>query len=149
MSLRSASNKPSQAAFKRADEVVENTPQTSEKVSNETQYMNPKGFVTDPHILDTKQLNPVSSNTLEKRKAKRAAVKSQTPDPMESKGINWSTFGKKGRGSEIEIATVMQSCPSFAEMARDLGGYVNDWEQLHRLAGQIRPMVGISRMPGL
>ena len=29
-------------------------------------------------------------------------------------------------------------------MARDLGGFVNDWEQLHRLAGQIRPMVGIS-----
>ena len=133
-----------QAAFKRADEVVENTPQTSEKVSNETQYMNPKGSVTDPHILDTKQLNPVSSNTLEKRKAKRAAVKSQTPDPVESKDISWSTFGKKGQGSEIKIATVMQSCPSFAEMARDLGGYVNDWEQLHRLAGQIRPMVGIS-----
>ena len=29
-------------------------------------------------------------------------------------------------------------------MARDLGGFVTDWEQLHRLAGQIRPMVGIS-----
>ena len=29
-------------------------------------------------------------------------------------------------------------------MARDLGGYVNDWEQLHCVAGQIRPMVGIS-----
>ena len=66
------------------------------------------------------------------------------PDPVESKDINWSTFGKKGRGSEIDIATVMQSCPSFAEMARDLGGFVTDWEQLHRLAGQIRPMVGIS-----
>ena len=87
-----------QAAFKRADEVVENTPQTSGKSkSNETQYMNPKGSVTDPHILDTKQLNPVSSNTLEKRKAKRAAVRiAKLPDPVESKDISWSTFGKKG-----------------------------------------------------
>ena len=133
-----------QAAFKREDEVVENTLQTQVLPSSETQYMNPKGSVTDPHIPDTNQLNPVSGNTLEKRKTKRAAVKSQTPDPMESKDISWSTFGKKGQGSEIEIATVMQSCPSFAEMARDLGGYVNDWEQLHCVAGQIRPMVGIS-----
>ena len=56
-----------QAAFKRADEVVENTLQTQVLPSSETQYMNPKGSVTDPHILDTKQLNPVSSNALEKR----------------------------------------------------------------------------------
>ena len=56
-----------QAAFKRADEVVENTLQTQVLPSSETQYMNPKGSVTDPHILDTNQLNPVSSNTLEKR----------------------------------------------------------------------------------
>ena len=133
-----------QAAFKREEEVVENTSQTQEQVSNETQYTNPKGSVTDPHILDTNQLNPVSSNTLEKRKAARVGQEAPIPDPVESKDINWSTFGKKGRGSEIDIATVMQSCPSFAEMARDLGGFVNDWEQLHRLAGQIRPMVGIS-----
>jgi replication initiation protein RepC len=132
------------AAFRREDEVVENTPQTQGQPPNETQYMNPKGSVNDPHILDTNQLNPVSSNTLETRKAARAAPETPPPDPVESKDINWSTFGKKGHSSEIEIATVMQSCPNFAEMARDLGGFVEDWEQLHRIAGQIRPMVGIS-----
>jgi len=103
-----------------------------------------KGVNNGTHILNTKQLNPVSSNTLDKIKAERAAPETPTPDPVESKDISWSTFGKRGQGSEIDIATVMQSCPSFAEIARDLGGYVNDWEQLHRLAGQIRPMVGIS-----
>ena len=72
-----------QAAFKREDEVVENTSQTNEQVSNETQYMNPKGSVTDPHILDTKQLNPVSSNTLDERKVVRAAQETPTPDPVE------------------------------------------------------------------
>jgi len=133
-----------QAAFKREDEVVENTPQTQEQLPKGTQYMNPKGAINDPHILDTKQLNPVSSNTLDERKVGRAAQKPPTPDPVESKDINWSTFGKKGQGSEIDVATVMQACPSFAEMAHGLGGYVNNWAELHRTAGQLRPMIGIS-----
>ena len=38
----------------------------------------------------------------------------------------------------------MQSCPSFAEMAHGLGGYVNNWNELHRSAGKLRPMIGIS-----
>jgi replication initiation protein RepC len=133
-----------QAALKNEGEVVENTLQRQEQVSNETLYMNPKGVIAEPHILDTNQLNPVFSNALDGRKVARTAHETPTPDPVESKDIKWSTFGKRGQGSEIDIATVMQSCPSFAETARDLGGYVNNWEQLHRLAGQIRPMVGIS-----
>ncbi len=142
--LKSSVEQAFQAAFKREDEVVENTPQTQGQVFNETQYMNPLGSANDPHILNTNQLNPVSSNTLKDRKAAGAVQKPPTSDPVESKDINWSTFGKRGQGSEIDIATVMQSCPSFAEMARDLGGYVNSWEQLHRTAGQLRPMIGIS-----
>ena len=133
-----------QAAFTPEDEVVENTPQTEDKMVNNTKEMTPKGASNGTHILDTNQLNPVSSNTLETRKAARAAQETPPPEPGESKDISWSTFGKKGQGSEIDIATIMQACPSFAEMARDLGGYVSDWEQLHRIAGQIRPMVGIS-----
>ena len=142
--LKNSVEQAFQGAFKYGDEVVENTSQIQEQVSNDTQYMNPKGVTNDPHILDTKQLNPVSSNTLNERKVAGGADKLPLPDPVESKDINWSTFGKKGQGSEIDIATIMQSCPGFAEIARDLGGYVNDWDQLHRLAGQIRPMVGIS-----
>ena len=142
--LKSSVEQAFQAAFKHEDEVVENTLQTQGQVYNKTQYMNPKGSVNDPHILNTNQLNPVPSNTLKDKKAAGVAQETQTPDPMENKDINWSTFGKRGQGSEIDIATVMQSCPSFAEMARDMGGYVNNWEQLHRTAGQLRPMIGIS-----
>ena len=142
--LKTSIEKAFFAAIERKDEVVDNSYETNEQVLNDTQYMNPKGVNNEPHILDTKQLNPVSSNTLDERKAARAALETPPPDPVGSKEIKWSTFGKRGQGSEIDIATIMQSCPSFAEMARDLGGYVNDWEQLHRLAGQIRPMVGIS-----
>ena len=142
--LKASVEKAFSAAVEHNDEVVENTAQTNEQVLNDTDIMTPKGVINETHILDTKQLNPVSSNTLDERKVARAALEPPTPDPVESKEIKWSTFGKRGQGSEIDIATIMQSCPSFAEMARDLGGYVNDWEQLHRLAGQIRPMVGIS-----
>jgi replication initiation protein RepC len=29
-------------------------------------------------------------------------------------------------------------------MARDLGGYIENWSEMHRVAGQVRPMVGVS-----
>ena len=40
---------------------------------------------------------------------------------------------------------LMATCPHFAEMARAVGGgYIRDWNELHRAAGQIRGMAGIS-----
>ena len=132
------------AAFEREDDVVENTSENKEQVTKNSKEMTPKGVNNETHILDTKQLNPVSSNTLDERKAARVAQKPPTPVPVESQDINWSTFGKKGQGSEIDVPTVMQACPSFAEMAHGLGGYVNNWAELHRTAGQLRPMIGIS-----
>jgi replication initiation protein RepC len=44
----------------------------------------------------------------------------------------------------LDLGTVMQACPGFTQMARDLGGYIENWSQLHRVAGQVRPMVGVS-----
>ncbi len=39
----------------------------------------------------------------------------------------------------------MAACPGFAEMARAMaGGYVRNWDDLHRAAASMRPMVGIS-----
>ena len=38
----------------------------------------------------------------------------------------------------------MAACPEFASIARGLVGYVNSWDDLHRAAGMVRPMVGIS-----
>ena len=39
----------------------------------------------------------------------------------------------------------MAACPGFAEMARAMaGGYVRNWDDLHRAAALMRPMVGIS-----
>lgn len=38
----------------------------------------------------------------------------------------------------------MQACPEFASWARTMGGYLKDWSDLHRVAGQLRPMIGVS-----
>ncbi len=39
---------------------------------------------------------------------------------------------------------LMASCPHFAEMARATGGYLRDWNDVHRAAANLRPIVGIS-----
>lgn len=139
--LKTSVEKAFFAAIERKDEVVDNSYQTNEQVLNDTQYMDPKGVNNEPHILDTKQLNPVSSNTLDERKAEGAALDKPRPEVEET---NWNTFGHKKHQTDIDVAIVMQSCPEFAEMARGLGGYVNNWNELHRSAAQLRPMIGIS-----
>ena len=55
----------------------------------------------------------------------------------------WSTHTNKAR-SDIDIPMLMLTCPQFGEMARDLEGYIRDWNGVHRAATKIRPMVGIS-----
>jgi len=129
------------AAIERKDEVVENTSQTNEQVLNGTNIMTPKGVINETHILDTKQLNPVTSNTLDERKAGSSA---QEKERSEEEEPNWNTFGRKQHRTDIDVAIVMQSCPEFAEMVHGLGGYVNNWNELHRSAAQLRPMIGIS-----
>lgn len=44
----------------------------------------------------------------------------------------------------MDLAVVLQACPDFATWARDMGGFVKDWSGLHRIAGTLRPMIGIS-----
>jgi replication initiation protein RepC len=39
---------------------------------------------------------------------------------------------------------LMASCPHFADMARGTQGYMKDWNDVHRAATALRPMVGIS-----
>ena len=129
------------AAVEQNDEVVDNTGQSKQQVLNDTNIMTPKGVRNETHILYTKQLNPVPSNTLDERKSAR--VPPDKPRPEDEK-TSWNTFGHKKHQTDIDVAIIMQSCPEFAEMARGLGGYVNNWNELHRSAAQLRPMIGIS-----
>jgi len=57
---------------------------------------------------------------------------------------DWGAETRKTRGAALDLPTVMQACPEFATWARTMGGYLKDWGDLHRVVGQLRPMIGVS-----
>jgi replication initiation protein RepC len=110
--------------------------------------MTPTGVSSATHILTTNQPHPVNSNCFEKKHAAGIELEPPTPERVERPedvgiDIEWSTHTKK-RKSDIDIPTLMLTCPHFAEMARGMEGYIRNWDDLHRAAGKMRGMVGIS-----
>ena len=57
---------------------------------------------------------------------------------------DWVAEARKNAGAALDLPTVMQACPEFASWAHNMGGYLRDWGDLHRVAGQLRPMIGVS-----
>lgn len=51
---------------------------------------------------------------------------------------------KPARGTAVDVATVMQACPEFTFWARTMGGYLQDWGDLYRVAGDLTSVIGIS-----
>ena len=130
----------------RSDEVLENTAETVEQVSRKTQEMDPREVNSEPHILITKQLHPVTCNRSETEQTAGVAPGRPTVVPIERPEPAWEgdEVPKAPRGVAVDVATVMQACPEFASWARNMGGYLKDWGDLHRVAGQLRPMIGVS-----
>ncbi|SMY09852.1 plasmid replication protein RepC [Flavimaricola marinus] len=128
----------------RVDDVVENTAESTEQVSEKTQEMDPREVISEPHILTTKQLNPVTCNRSETEQT--AAVVPNTPpeEKVDRELEDWVVETRKKRGAALDLPTVMQACPEFASWARNMGGYLKDWGDLHRVVGQLRPMIGVS-----
>ena len=128
--------------------VNQNTQSTSNVVPISVN-MTPRGASDGTHILTTNQPDPVSSNRFETKHAASSLPEKPKPEPVEGpereeQEIQWNTHTTK-RTSEVDIPMLMATCPHFAEMARDLGGgYIRNWNELHRAAGQIRGMAGIS-----
>ena len=150
--LRSRVEEAFEAAFDWPEESDVKLPKKDSVTSNA--YMsyynklNPTGLDNEPHILTTKQPNLVNSNSFENKDAESALPELQAPIVVERLqkedfDINWSSHTNK-RASEVDIPMLMMTCPHFAEMARSLNGYLKDWNDVHRVAGQIRPMTGIS-----
>jgi replication initiation protein RepC len=137
-----------ESLFADSEEVVETPVENMEPntvwASKNTNGMNPKGSEYEPHILSTNQLNPVISTTYEQKLAKDVVPREATETPVKTKQDNWSTIAKKPRGTALDLGTVMQACPGFTQMAHDLGGYIENWNEIHRVAGQVRPMIGVS-----
>ncbi|MDA8586543.1 plasmid replication protein RepC [Rhodobacteraceae bacterium] len=142
-----------EAAFDWPEETDEKSPtQSVQSMTNVVPIdvnMTPRGVSDGTHILTTNQPDPVSSNRFETKHAAGTAPEKPKPERVErpkqeEQDIEWSTHTTK-RTSEVDIPMLMATCPHFAEMARDLGGgYIRDWNELHRAAGQIRGMAGIS-----
>lgn len=128
----------------RADEVVENTPETSEQALQKTRKMNPREAISEPHILITTQLNPVTCNRSETEQAAAVVPNAPPEEKVDRELGDWVVETRKKRGAALDLPTVMQACPEFASWARNMGGYLKDWGDLHRVVGQLRPMIGVS-----
>jgi len=128
----------------RADEVVEDTPEITEQISEKTQEMNPREVNSEPHILITTQLNPVTCNRSETEQAAGVVPNAPPEERVDSELEDWVAETRRKRGAALDLPTVMQACPEFASWARNMGGYLKNWGDLHRVAGQLRPMIGVS-----
>ena len=121
---------------------------TTYTVTSIYQNMSPREFTGEPHILTTNEPDPVNSNRFETKHAAGAAPENPPEERVErTEDVDldgeWSTHTRK-RSSEIDVPTLMASCPAFGEMARGLEGYIRDWNGVHRAAATVRPMIAIS-----
>lgn len=124
--------------------------QESHNIASFSSKMTPRDDSNNMHILTTNQLNSVNSNGFEKKNVADVEQKldsigeAESPDDIDL-DINWNLHDIK-RKSEIDIPMLMVACPHFAELARDMGGgYIRNWNDMHRAAAQIRGMAGISQ----
>lgn len=128
----------------RAIEVVDNDDNNVEYASNKTQELNPKEVITEPHILITTKLNPVTCKSSEKENAAVVVPNAPTESQVDRDLEDWVAETRKNRGAALDLPTVMQACPEFASWAHNVGGYLKDWGDIHRIVGQLRPMIGVS-----
>lgn len=125
-------------------------PSTVSNVVPFSKNLIPTSLENDTHILTTNDLNSVTSNCYEAKNVASTPPDKQPTEQFDSAEDDldrdsWTTQGKKGKSTEVELSTVMVACPEFATMARAmLGGYVKNWDELHRAAGMLRPSLGIS-----
>ena len=82
----------------RADEVVENTAETIEQVSEKTQEMDPREVISDPHILITTQLNPVTCNRSETEQAAGVVPNAPPEEQVDSELEDWVAEARKNAG---------------------------------------------------
>lgn len=117
---------------------------TPNQSSSNIKEMNPVGSISEPYIQTTNQLYPVISNIQEERRTSNLLPETRSQTPRMTREENWSNTSKKQCTTMLNLKTVMQACPEFTQMARDLGEHVKDWNDLYRVAGQVRPMLGIT-----
>ena len=128
----------------RSVEAVEKQSLTQAKTSDMTQEMNPREVISEPHIQITNQPDPVTRNSSEKEEAAGVAREPEPAVPVEGSAPEEGQNRPEQHAVALDVPTIMQACPEFATWARDLGGYLKDWGDVYRVAGQLRPMIGVS-----
>jgi len=93
---------------------------TSQGTIERSVNMNPKGADIEPHIQSTNELNSVTCTCLEKERAAPPDAK-QNPCPA-----------------------TRNTCPEFLAWGKSLSARARNWGDLHRLAGHLGPMIGIT-----
>ncbi|WP_299616187.1 plasmid replication protein RepC [uncultured Tateyamaria sp.] len=101
--------------------------------------MAPRGVNSDPHIPITKQLHSVTCNSSESEEGGTVAPEQERVVPVDGA----KTGSNKG-GVCVDLPVILQACPEFATWGRNLGGYIRDWHDFVRVAGELRPMIGVS-----
>jgi replication initiation protein RepC len=121
---------------------------TRQDAPKDSKNMKPTSLENETHILTTSEPNHVISNRFETKHAAGGVPKEARFEPVERPeevdlDISWSTHTNT-RSSDIDVPMLMASCPHFADMARGSQGYMKDWNDVHRAAAALRPVVGIS-----
>ncbi len=92
--------------------------------------MDTKPSKNEPHLQTTNKLESVKSNV------------GDLCDIEETTALK-PKDGTCKEPAKIDLATIAQACPDFTSWAKNLGLSLRDWADLHRMAGQLAPMIGI------
>ena len=116
--------------------------------TKKSKNMTPTSLENDTHILTTNKPISVNSNQAESLSSADVTAMDTEIERVEASenvdlSINWSTH-TNSRNSKIDVPMLMASCPHFAEMARGSQDYLENWNDVHRAAAALRPIVGIS-----
>ncbi|KAB2541470.1 replication protein C [Salipiger aestuarii] len=126
-----------------AENSVENCGDDGLQAGRNAPEMDPREVISGPHIQSTIQLHPVTSNSRETSEIHGPAPHTPQKKPTAEK-LDVSDANDRQTKATLDLSTIMQACPEFASWAQNMGGFLKSWGDLHRVAGQLRPMIGIS-----
>lgn len=134
-------------AYRNALDPVDNSTDSNGLQLDEARKLAPRQFNTEHHILTTNKLQKVKSNGAQIRKVAKSVIKIDRHEQTDN--TSNSDQSPEGRESahriHVDIETIRQACPEFSTWARHLGSSINDWNDLTRIAGQLAPMIGLSK----
>ncbi|MDY6859931.1 MAG: replication initiation protein RepC, partial [Pseudomonadota bacterium] len=137
-----------EAAYLRATgavKPVENSADNAAETPGNTQETTPREVISEPHIPTTNQLDLVTSNTPKSGKPAATVPNALAKEPV-GRDLETLVAETRKKRAVLDLPTILQACPEFASWARNMGGFVRDWGDLHRVAGQLSPMIGISAL---